>query len=283
MKFKVGDRVRAIRECDGRNLIGYEGTVKVIDSGIYVRLPIGVEFDKKFDFGHDLDGSVRNGHGRWCEESSLELIKDETIVIYRKGNEVIALDKSTGKKAVAKCSPADKFDFNVGAKLAFERLTKNVTFRLLCINETIISEKGKIYEFVDSVTTWKDGTHSKKYDDINEFKRKNCITYEHFVELKDGDDPAEILKKYEPIKVGDVVKVIDTGKAYTTCTDYFKENEVPRDTVCRYAYGDSLGYDRGIRKLSNDFKVVFVAHNRCIIEASSGKCYLIGCDGVEKC
>lgn len=47
---------------------------------------------------------------------------NETIVIYRKGNEVIALDKKTGKKAIAKCSPEDAFDFNIGAKLAFDRL-----------------------------------------------------------------------------------------------------------------------------------------------------------------
>lgn len=46
----------------------------------------------------------------------------ETIVIYRKEQEVYALDKSTGKKAVAKCSPKDEFDFRTGAKLAFKRL-----------------------------------------------------------------------------------------------------------------------------------------------------------------
>lgn len=56
------------------------------------------------------------------DERGLELINHETIVIYRNGNEVIALDKSTGKKAVAKCSPKDEFDFSIGAKLAFERL-----------------------------------------------------------------------------------------------------------------------------------------------------------------
>ena len=47
---------------------------------------------------------------------------DETIVIYRNKNKVIALDKSTGKKAEARCNPADDFDFHVGARIAFERL-----------------------------------------------------------------------------------------------------------------------------------------------------------------
>ena len=46
----------------------------------------------------------------------------ERIVIYRKDKETIALDKRTGKKAVAKCSQEDKYDFGVGAKLACDRL-----------------------------------------------------------------------------------------------------------------------------------------------------------------
>ena len=47
---------------------------------------------------------------------------DETIVIYRNKNKVIALDKSTGKKAEARCNPVDDFDFHVGARIAFDRL-----------------------------------------------------------------------------------------------------------------------------------------------------------------
>lgn len=47
----------------------------------------------------------------------------ECIVIYRRGNEVIALNKIDGSKAVAKCHPDDDFDFMIGAKLAFQRLT----------------------------------------------------------------------------------------------------------------------------------------------------------------
>lgn len=44
------------------------------------------------------------------------------IVIYKRGKEVIAVDKKTGKKAVARCCPEDTFDFKTGAKIAFERL-----------------------------------------------------------------------------------------------------------------------------------------------------------------
>jgi hypothetical protein len=46
----------------------------------------------------------------------------EMIVIYRKDNKVVALDKATGKEGVARCAPEDTFDFETGAKLAFKRL-----------------------------------------------------------------------------------------------------------------------------------------------------------------
>ncbi len=52
---------------------------------------------------------------------------NECIVVYRKDSKVIALDKVTGKKGIAKCSPEDEFDFDIGAKLAFERLTGTST------------------------------------------------------------------------------------------------------------------------------------------------------------
>lgn len=46
----------------------------------------------------------------------------EMIVIYRKDNKVVALDKATGKEGVSRCAPEDTFDFETGAKLAFKRL-----------------------------------------------------------------------------------------------------------------------------------------------------------------
>lgn len=67
-----------------------------------------VEFDK-FVGGHDCGGFTKDGHGWNCVEDTLDLVKtqNETIVIYRKDNKVIALDKSTGEKAEAKCNPVD--------------------------------------------------------------------------------------------------------------------------------------------------------------------------------
>ena len=54
-------------------------------------------------------------------ESDVEKINN-SIVIYQKENQTIALNKETGEKAVARCHPDDEFDFEIGAKLAFQRL-----------------------------------------------------------------------------------------------------------------------------------------------------------------
>ena len=53
------------------------------------------------------------------------LCKSEKIIIYRDGQKVIALDKRTGEKAEARCNLSDTFDFNIGARLAFDRLIPN--------------------------------------------------------------------------------------------------------------------------------------------------------------
>jgi hypothetical protein len=59
--------------------------------------------------------------------STFELVEDEnkTIVIYQKDNEVIANlkeGKTIIKSTKVKCCPTDQFDFNIGAKIAFNRL-----------------------------------------------------------------------------------------------------------------------------------------------------------------
>lgn len=76
---------------------------------------------------------------------------EECIVIYRKYNDVIALDKSTGRKGIAKCSPEDEFDFGFGAKLAFERLTGSNTGEYDNEFRTMANTlKGMVTAFVES-------------------------------------------------------------------------------------------------------------------------------------
>ena len=56
-------------------------------------------------------------------------LQSQTIVIYPKGLETIALLKEGNKvikQASAKCNPSDTYDFNIGAKLAFSRLVGGI-------------------------------------------------------------------------------------------------------------------------------------------------------------
>lgn len=117
-KYKVGDKVR-VKVFDKRppywnsegemdHLMGKVATIEeVIDDDRYSI------YDKSC------------GHS-WCIHATDFEPACECIVIYRKDDEVIALDKSTGEKATAKCNPSDEFDFKIGAKIAFERLLANI-------------------------------------------------------------------------------------------------------------------------------------------------------------
>lgn len=122
-KFKVGDRV--VTTC---GVFAFEkGMVgSVVDFSKWNRDNVLVQFDGWHN-GHDGRGNTASGKsydGNACYYIPDTLLKkiNETIVLYRKDNRVIALDKSTGEKAEAICSPEDTFDFYIGAKLAFQRL-----------------------------------------------------------------------------------------------------------------------------------------------------------------
>ena len=114
MRFKAGDKVRVKKFKERPTSWEIEGKMdhlmgKVVEIKRYTPWGGYNVYDPKH-------------HCEWIfVEDDLEPV-NETIVIYRKDREVIAVDKVTGDKAIAKCSPEDTFDFNIGAKLAFERL-----------------------------------------------------------------------------------------------------------------------------------------------------------------
>nr|DAK81821.1 MAG TPA: hypothetical protein [Bacteriophage sp.] len=116
-KFKVGDKVRILDGSKIKNYAGgwYKFTERYVDT---ITTISSVYRTRSGKIGY----RCRDAWGYIFDERGLERCGNETIVIYRKDNEVISLDKRAGKKAIAKCSPEDTFDFNIGAKLAFERL-----------------------------------------------------------------------------------------------------------------------------------------------------------------
>lgn len=151
-KFKKGDRVKmANRVFSSAPEVGSQGTVRSIRAGEYL-----VEFDRKFPAGHaglSSDNPGKDGHCWWAQERELEAIFDEKIIIYRDGDRVFAKDINTGKTAKAICSEDDEFDF--GARLALERLTKkepepegllNCRFVVTKIPDKCTVTVGRIYE-----------------------------------------------------------------------------------------------------------------------------------------
>lgn len=100
-KFKKGDKVRIL---DGSKIGNYTGSWT---SGMdyFVGRVATINTLEKFSNGRI--GYHMEEFNFIYDERGLELAKPETIVIYRKDNKIIALDKSTGKKATARCNPAD--------------------------------------------------------------------------------------------------------------------------------------------------------------------------------
>ena len=168
-KFKVGDKVFVTNDekelihvgCP-RFYVGQKGEVAMCESG-----------------AHDALIRFSDGKCWWLYLKSLKNISPEKIIIYRNGAEVVAKNTATGKTGVARCNPADEFDFNTGAKLAFECLTnpepekpKYYTGKVVCIKSLEgFSIVGKIYNVKDGILDFENGytskTRFKSIDDIN--------------------------------------------------------------------------------------------------------------------
>lgn len=171
--------------------------------------------------------SVKNFEIGSLFSDMLKKVGSETIVIYRNDNKVIALDKSTGEKAEAKCNPADEFDFRTGAKLAFNRLMGEdvkpdngvrevkrkakvgeyikVVYAMPCL---IPYKNGDIFK-VNCVTT--SGCICKKSEENVGLWHKEYVVLENYKpeEKSQEDDDSEI-------RVGDMVEVTHRGKCYST-------------------------------------------------------------------
>lgn len=115
MRFNAEDKVRVKKFKKRPSYWNDEGKMDhLMGKVVKIKYASGSRY-----FIHDS----KNNRDWFFDKDDLEPI-NETIVIYSKDREVIALDKTTGNKAIARCNPADEYDFHIGAKLAFERLTK---------------------------------------------------------------------------------------------------------------------------------------------------------------
>lgn len=123
-KYKVGDKVRV--KADIKEDVSY----KMEDSSWKdCAVPRMVKFAGKIvtikRVGYKYSIEEDNGYYTWTDGMFECLADNHKIVINTDGKTTTASmydGKELIKKAEAKCSPDDKFDFMVGAKLAMERL-----------------------------------------------------------------------------------------------------------------------------------------------------------------
>lgn len=219
-KFHVGDVVKPNKKADEEYTIT---TTSVVREAIVTELR---DYTMEIKI---IKGSCSVGEVFTVEEKCFDLVrkaKQETIVIYRNDNKVVALDKSTGKKAEAKCNPADEFDFRTGAKLAFNRLIGEDVKTDIGVRE--VKRKAKIGEYVKVVNV-KPAIPSYKNGDI--FKvtyvtasgcicknsdRDTGLWHEEYVVLENYKPEEKVQEEDDSeIHVGDMVEVTRSGDCYS--------------------------------------------------------------------
>ncbi len=159
MKYKVGDKVRIVSEWGedcGQDLNGE------MDKWLGKVMTIRTVGSKGGDYRMQEDKTEYYGFGwYWNENCIAGLACEKKIVITSDGEKTLARLCDGGKvvkTATAKCSPDDKFDFEVGATIAFNRLfekcekkeePKYFNGKAVCVKPCYGFTIGKIYEFID--------------------------------------------------------------------------------------------------------------------------------------
>lgn len=219
-KFKVGDVVKPNKKADENYTIT---TTSVVREAIVTELR---DYTMEIKI---IKGSCSVGEVFTVEEKCFDLVrkaKQETIVIYRKDNKVVALDESTGEKAEANCNPADEFDFRTGAKLAFNRLMGEDVKPDNGVRE--VKRKAKVGEYIKIVDAKpflipyengeifivigvKDATCEVE----NSVKR--CHTWHSEYVVLENYKPEEKVQEQNDseIHVGDMVEVTRSGVCYS--------------------------------------------------------------------
>lgn len=183
-KFKVEDKVRIVRNTG--NMVAknkYIGQVHTI-----------LNINPNREFGYYLE----NCNGWLWKEDDLELaVCQDKIVITNDGKTTKATlyHGDTKTVATAKCSPEDTFDFNVGAKMAMERLMEAVeppkyyNGKIVCIDNCGNLNKytvGKIYTIEDGVIIdSNDGVKCPTYSPCKTFKDWEDFSSSKWLEIKE--------------------------------------------------------------------------------------------------
>nr|DAK63784.1 MAG TPA: SH3-like domain protein [Bacteriophage sp.] len=167
-KFKVGDRVKIVRNDYLNCEIGDTGTIMAYNSGA----SYAVEFDIPRPSYHGCRGLTTPGHGQWALEENIELIepiKDkptrEFKLIITSSGDTTTAKLIHGERTVVKEATVTRYSKDeYSEKAAVEAVVKKIFGEdekkneankpytgkavWICDNESVYT-KGKIYEFVD--------------------------------------------------------------------------------------------------------------------------------------
>ena len=210
-KFKVGERYKSRMILDNAALI--EITEINGDFVSYKDVERETSGRKMFEIGSIFS-------------DNLEKVGSETIVIYRNDNKVVALDKSTGEKAEAKCNPSDEFDFRTGAKLAFNRLMGEDVKPDNGVRE--VKRKAKVGEYIKIVDAhpylipYKNGdvfkviSTSKPGVVIEKDGKPVTLAWHREYVVLENYKPEEKKEDDSEIHVGDMIEVTRSGDCYST-------------------------------------------------------------------
>lgn len=271
-KFKVGDLICGTSDAP-YSITNVKMTlakvVKVDDDvdGMTIKILKHKSYDSDTEF------SVKN------TEKYFKLVKaasEDVIVIYRKENKVIAHNKATGEKAIAKCSPEDTFDFNIGAKLAFERLMS--TRRIVKLDKYEIGDKVKIVDawtdktwenseglmdkYLGTVMTIRDITQKGKYkmhEDKTDFDGDGWFWNEHCIEGKVVED-TEVKEVKRHAKIGEYIKVVHAKNPM----DYYENGDVLK--VTHYFGSEEYGSVNTINLRTNSNTIHLDADEYVVLE-----------------
>lgn len=156
MKYKVGDRVRVRRDFEDKLYFMDNKTGSCYVTTGMLKLRGRVVTIKE---ASPSCYRIAEYPYFWTDDMFEGKVNDKKIVIVVDGAETLANlyeDGKVVKRATAKCSPDDKFDFGIGAQLAFERLMDTTpkkkdeyyNGKVVCIRERTDLTVGKIYEFI---------------------------------------------------------------------------------------------------------------------------------------
>lgn len=267
-------------------------------------------------FGYDKD----NDEMVTASEYLAKARNRKPILIYRKGREVTAEDKNTGETGKAVCSPDDEFDFHTGAMIALCRLVGDgVGDDAKAEMRKLIGEEPKSetddFNVGDRVEIKSWGEMEKEYGaamwgDISHGDTCFCDSMKHlcgrtatitaidderyFLDFDDKSGDVEWYycdwmfnrtDKPKPevteIKVGDAVRIIRNGCAYTSYIDWIHDNVINFRNAVMYDYNVTPRngmYCTVVKKGKHPLEGNMLYY----VKTDNDKCYLMGEDGIEK-